>query len=250
MEPSAFSEFAFDLYRAFHLVYDIFRNRHSESCAFGFVYAHTVLARERLEYFFLKFGRHSYAVVLNDYVRTHIIVAYGRRLLIDGKLDRAFFVGELDCIGEKIQKHLIETNAVAIDAFLNYIFYIDVEVLLFDLYLRLNNRRHAFEHFSQRDLFHIKRHFAAFDFRHIEYVVYESQKVFARESDFFKTVVYLLFIIHVCACDRRHADNGVHGRANVVRHIGQEFAFCRICAYCRLFCGVKLIHVLAVEVKV
>ncbi len=117
VEFGALARFALKVDSAVHGVDNILGYRHAEPRALGLVNSAFVLAGERFEYLFLEFGGHAYAVVLDANMRANVSVAYGRGFLIEINADCAFVLRELDCVGEKVQKHLIEPYAVAVDVF-------------------------------------------------------------------------------------------------------------------------------------
>ncbi len=46
----------------------------------------------------------------------------------------------------------------------------------------------------------------------------------AGQGNFFQAVFYLLGIFNICRGNRRHAYDAVHGRADIMAHIGKKLA--------------------------
>ena len=74
--------------------------------------------------------------------------------------------------------------------------------------------------------------------------------MFAGQRDFPQTLNDLVPVIDVCGRDGSHADNRVHGRADIVAHVGEKFTLGFICSL-RLLAGLcKLGHLTAGHVHV
>ena len=67
--------------------------------------------------------------------------------------------------------------------------------------------------------------FAAFNPAHVQDVVDNGQQERGRLPDLLQAVNHSVPVIGVGQGNVRHADNGVHGGADVVAHVGQEAAF-------------------------
>ena len=66
---------------------------------------------------------------------------------------------------------------------------------------------------------------AAFDAAHLEHVVDEGQQVLAGAVDLAQVAAYFVHRQAVALCDGGVADDGVHGGADVMGHVGQEGRF-------------------------
>ena len=77
----------------------------------------------------------------------------------------------------------------------------------------------------------MQRQPTAFDFGHVHDIVDQAEQMLAGGCNFAQAVLYLLRVFQVGVRNRRHADNPVHRGADIVAHIGKEFAFCLVCAH-------------------
>ncbi len=81
------------------------------------------------------------------------------------------------------------------------------------------------------------QHLTAFNGAHIQHVINQRQQMVGCTVDFMKTVVDSLLIPTVLDGNPGHSDNAVNRGSNIMRHMGQEFAFGSIggsCLLCRL----------------
>ena len=67
-------------------------------------------------------------------------------------------------------------------------------------------------------------HASALDPAHIQDIVDEFQQMVSGIQDLVQAVLHSFFIIDMFECDPREAQNSVHGRPDIVGHIGQEQA--------------------------
>lgn len=74
-----------------------------------------------------------------------------------------------------------------------------------------------------------ERNLAALDTAHIEYIVDEREQMLARRRGLFQVVEHLLTVVDMGGRKRGEADDRVHRRADVVRHIEQKFALGAVC---------------------
>ena len=63
---------------------------------------------------------------------------------------------------------------------------------------------------------------AAFDTAHVQHIVDKAQQMVAGRKDLGQTILYLIPVFNVGRSQRCKANDSVHGRADVVGHIGQE----------------------------
>ena len=65
---------------------------------------------------------------------------------------------------------------------------------------------------------------AAFDSAHIQNIIDQRQQMVAGGKDLVQIVPHPFLILHIAGCQCGKSDNGVHGRADIMRHIGEECA--------------------------
>ena len=72
------------------------------------------------------------------------------------------------------------------------------------------------------DFLFLNLHTPAFDAAHVQNVVDERKKMLARGRNFRQIILHELGLIHMRRRQRREADDGVHGCADIVRHIVEK----------------------------
>ena len=65
-------------------------------------------------------------------------------------------------------------------------------------------------------------HLTLVDFGHVQHVVDEGHQVFGGIADFLQTVFHTFAVFYVGAGNGGHTDDGVHGRADLMAHAGEE----------------------------
>ena len=85
----------------------------------------------------------------------------------------------------------------------------------------------------------IQDHLAALDFGHVQNVVDKPHQQLAGQADVPQVFPHALRLVHVLLRQLGHAGDGVHGRADVVGHVGEEAALGAVGAL-RRFAGLLL----------
>ena len=80
----------------------------------------------------------------------------------------------------------------------------------------------------ERKFFVAETHSAAFDSAHVEDIIYNRQKITCARSDLFEITFKRRRQVFVVQGDIVQADDGVHGRANLVTHAGEESGLCDV----------------------
>ena len=88
---------------------------------------------------------------------------------------------------------------------------------------RFGHPDQIFHQFCQIEVLFAQEHLAALDAGHIQHLVDEGQQVAAGLGDLAQTVPHPLLIVQIGPGNGRHAHDGIHRRADIVGHIGQEF---------------------------
>ena len=78
-----------------------------------------------------------------------------------------------------------------------------------------------------------KLHAARFDTGHIQNIVDERKQVVGKLVDFLKILHRGVIFFKLALCQRKHADDAVHRRADLMRHAGKERGF-RLVGFLRL----------------
>ena len=220
IEFCALARFAFHRNCAVHGVHNIFCDGHPQAGTLRLVDSGAVFPHKGFKDFILKFRSHADAVVFDLQKHPHIGFSLGRGTFVKGNQNRAALRSKFHGVGKQVQQHLVEPHAVAVYIFCRNVVNKHVKMLIFGLNLRLDNIDDAIHHLPQGNLIHIQRHFAAFDFGHIQHVVNQSQQMLAGKGDFFQAVLHLLRVVNIGGSNSRHAHNSVHGRADIMAHIG------------------------------
>ena len=216
--------FAAQLYGSLHLVHDILGDGHAQPRSFYPVDAGIGLARKRIIDSLLEFFRHADASILHMDMGAHMPISQRGTLLIQAHGDGTAQGRELERVGKQIQQNLIQPHVVGIDSFRQNIANTDIETQFLRSDLRLHDAHQPFHDLTQGNDVDIEREPAALDLGHIQHIVDQSQQMPAGKRDFPQAVVNNGGILEIRRGDGRHAHDGVHGRTDVVTHIGQEFA--------------------------
>ena len=224
MEGAALVLLAGDGDGALHLVHNIFGDGHSQAGALGALHPGAVLPGEGLKDLLLEFLRHADARVPHDKVGADVAGPQGGVLLGHGHGDAAPLGGEFQGVGEQVEQHLIEADAVAVDVLLGDILNEDVKALFSGLHLGLNDADNALGGLPEADHVQVEGQLAALDLGHVQHVVDQPQQMLAGEGDFAQTGFHLVPVVHVGGGDGSHTHDGVHGGADVVAHVGEELA--------------------------
>ena len=73
--------------------------------------------------------------------------------------------------------------------------------------------------------FLIQMHFPAFNTAHIQDIINQAQQMISGGHDFFQIFLHLLFTVYMGNRQGCKAHDGIHGRPDIVGHIGKEYAF-------------------------
>ena len=102
---------------------------------------------------------------------------------------------------------------------MHYLMNMDCEIMVMRLNLGLYHSNHIIHEVGKIEILIDKRKLTAFDTRHVKHFIDKTQKMAARRGNLAKTFHNALTVVDVCARDGCHADNCVHRRSYVMRHI-------------------------------
>ena len=222
MELRPFACFALHLYGSVHGVHNILADGHAQPCTLRLMYPGAVLPGEGFKNLLLELRRHTHAAVLYPEVHPHKIVPFRRLLLIEIDMDFPSLGRKLVGIGQEINQYLVQPHPVTVYILRQNIGDKYVKHLVLGFYLGLDNGHDTVHGFPQGYHIQIKRHLAAFDLGHIQNIVNQSQQMAAGQCYLFQAVGQCLAVLQVGRGDRRHTHNGIHGRPDVMAHVGQE----------------------------
>ena len=132
---------------------------------------------------------------------------------------------ELDGVAGDVEQDLVQTQLVDDDVLVPHILGVDEEVLLLRVDKALDHAAQVMQKVRHVHRLLVELHAAAFDAAHIQDVVDQAQQVRAGSADLRQVILHQLRVVYVRLRQRREADDGVHGRADVVGHVVQERRF-------------------------
>ena len=181
------------------------------------------------------FGGNAYAGIAHLQTQPHLCALLG--LYAHGQGDLTTF-GELDGVVGKVDEYLAQPQRITHPVAGHLSRHIQHQLQALGGSFVANHIDHAGQHALQLKRLGIELQLARFDFGKIQNVVDHPQQVLA-------SLLNLAHIAHLTGVQTRlqrqvrHTDDGVHGRANFVAHIGQEVAFGPVGGICRLFGGLQ-----------
>ena len=171
----------------------------------------------------LKRRTHADAVIAD--MELIVRAALRRGLLLDdAQGDRAARRGEFDGVGHDVEHDLVEAHGVGDDVLVLHVDHVDEERDALGGNARLDDVAQVVHKLGQVHRARLERDLAALDAAHVEHVVDEREQVLARRRGLFQVVEHLFAVVDMGGRKRGEADDRVHRRADVVRHIEQEFA--------------------------
>ncbi len=225
IKTTAFAKLTLHGDSAAHQVNKAFRDAHAETGALNFIDCGILLAGKRLENMLLKLFRHAEAVIDNRGTNCGIVRIFAGQLA-DFKGNRAAGGRIFDGVCQQIQENLTNTNAVPYQIFMSYLVDTDCEALPLLAALRTYNTLNLPGLLRHFDRFHSELNLAGLDFAHIENVIYKAEHMPPGCLKFFDVIALFLRIVRLMLHQARHADYGVHGSADIMRHVGEELTFC------------------------
>ena len=181
------------------------------------------LPLEGLKDLFGKLRAHADAVILD----AELVLSAAAHLT--GKLphphrDRAARRGKLDGVGQQVQQNLVQPGLVAVDVLVGHVHDVHVKLQLLCVNLPADNGFQIVQHIRKVDLHLFQMDLSAFNAAHIQHIVDEGEQMVAGCKGLGKVVLHPIFIVDIADRQRGKADDGVHGGADIVGHIGKEGA--------------------------
>ncbi len=212
---------------AVHHLHKALRNGHAQARALNAADGGIALALERLENVRDKFLAHADAVVLYvEFIAAKALRSVG--LFHHPQAHSAARARVFDGIAQQVQKHLIQAQPVAADILVLYIDDIHIQIQLFGVNIGLNDVAQSVQDIGQAARALVQMDLAVFNAAHIQNIVDQAQQMIAGRHDLLQIVLHLLLPPNVREGQRGKADDRVHRRADIVRHIREERAFCAV----------------------
>ena len=127
----------------------------------------------------------------------------------------------LDCVGENIHQHPIQTVGVC-----QHIFVLQMGVYRKGLAalacLLADDAVQLADLLGQIHFFHIQGGLAALDAAHVQNIVYDAQQQLAGIFQLVQMFGQLFRLVQLVFHQSGNADDGVHGGADIVAHVGKE----------------------------
>ena len=228
----ALALFAFYLDVAVHQFYDTLGNGKAQARTAILAGTACVFLGKGLEQLGQKVLAHADTRVLDGKPEGGFAVERG--CLLDAEIDAPALVGELDGVPEDVDEHLPELHVVAYEVFVDVSD--KVAVVLDSLFLTLHAEHgvYLFHELGEGEFLVLQGELARFDAGHVQNFVDEVQQVFGGASDFLQVVLDLVRKSRFMEGETVQPDDGVHGSANLVAHVGEEYGLCPVGFFCHL----------------
>ena len=208
---------------AAHGVHNAFTDGHSKTASHDFTDSRIILSLKGFEELLLELPADSYARIA-DHKRQGRIPCRCTRAFRDFQFDSALPGRILHRIAEKIEQQLRHSQLVAEHVFGHGVCHLEGIFMSVRHDLRLHEIRDFLDQLPKVDPGLLQYHSAALDPAHIQYVIDQLQQMIAGRHDFLQTVPHLFRIVYVRRGNIGKSNDGVHRRADVVGHIGEEGA--------------------------
>ena len=206
---------------AAHHAHDVAADGHPQARALDLVHAGVLRAGEGLEDALEELRRHADAVVLEDeLVAGHLALVAG--LLRDLQADAPAVRRVLDGVAQQVGEDLLDAQGVADDLFVIDVVDAHRKLVAVLFHLRCGHGEQVVHEVAEIELLFHQLDLARLDLGHVEHLVDEAQQVLAGLGDLAQAVAHALWVVDVGGGDGGHADDAVHGRADVVAHVGEE----------------------------
>ena len=238
----AFSLLGLNLNGAAHHLHNVLGNGHAQSCALNFAHGGGALSLKGGEYLLRKFLAHSDSVILYpDFVQRAALYCLRELLQPDG--NGSACGSKLDRIGQKIQQHLVQPRFIAVNILVGHIHGIHIKFQLLCVDLPADNGFQVVEHIRKTDRCFLQMNLSGFNAAHIQNIIDQRKQMVAGGKNLPQIIPHPLRVVDVAQRQCGKADNGIHGGADVVGHIGKEGAFCLARGFCHMDCLCqRLIH--------
>ncbi len=227
-EFGATSHFALHFDGTAHHIHDILGDGHAQTGTLDATDSSTLLAGKRFEEMLLEILAHTDAIVFHmDFILG--IALQLHRILFHSHTHCATGIGEFQRIAQKIQKHLIQTQTIAVHIFIRYTHSVEEKIDPLRHDIGLQDRAQVMEYIGQMHFLLLDLHHAALDTAHVKHIIDERQEMIAGGGDFLQIVLYLILVIQISGSQSGEADNGIHRRTDVMGHIIQETGLRMVC---------------------
>ena len=164
---------------------------------------------------------HAHAIILE-----HELIAAAARpvagLLRHRQLQHAPVRCILHAVAHQVGKHLLQPQAVTQHVPVFQLLHLQLQCMAAGLNLGIHHGHQALHQLCQIKRLILQLHLAGLNLAHLQHLIDKVQKVLACHADLPQAVQHPLPVIHMAGGNSRHADDAVHGGADIVGHIGQK----------------------------
>ena len=219
LKASALAGGTLHIDRAAHQVHDVLGDGHTKAGALHLVGAGALLPGKGVKKGLLVGLAHANAVILHHKAVSGVVLVSGQ--LVHLKPDMPAGGRILDCVGENIHQHPIQTVGVC-----QHIFVLQMGVYRKGLAalacLLADDAVQLADLLGQIRFFHIQGGLAALDAAHVQNIVYDAQQQLAGVFQLVQMFGQLFRLVQLVFHQSGNADDGVHGGADIVAHVGKE----------------------------
>jgi len=166
----AFALLCLNLNSTAHHIHNILGNGHSKSCTLSPADCGSTLPLKRRKNLLYKFLTHTDSIILNpDFVQLTAFLC--SMTLSDPNRNGSSCRCKLNCIGQKIQQHLVQPRLITIDILICNIHYIHIKFQLLCMDLTTDDRLQVMKHLRQTDLRFFQMDLSTLNPAHIQYIV-------------------------------------------------------------------------------
>ena len=213
-------------YIAAHHLDDILCYRHSETRTAVGICGGGILLRKRVEYFRQILLVHAYARIADREFESRVFLKAPRLLHIES--DASGRGREFHGVSEYVYKHLFELHVVADIIIRDTAVYAALIGKSLVLTLARNKGVDLFKKAAELKLLAFYHHPAALYPAHIQYIVYEPEKMTGAHAYLFELFLCLRQKIRVAQSDIVYAYDSVHWRSYLVAHARQKRRFSHV----------------------
>ncbi|GFI65662.1 hypothetical protein IMSAG185_01265 [Lachnospiraceae bacterium] len=204
-----------------HHTDDILGDGHTQSRALNLADPGVLRPGEGKEDLFHIFSGHSDSVVFKDkFIAPRSRLRYGlfRHCQRDPSSVRRILYG----VSHNVHKGLLNAQTVSKHILVNDIVNTHLQFMAMLLYLGMHHGDQICKKLRKVEGLLVQAHLARLDLGHIQDLIDQPQKMPAGYGDLFQGIRHLFPVVDMAGGNGRHADDGIHGRADIMAHTGEK----------------------------
>ena len=227
---------------ATHHIHNILGDGHAKSCALSPAHSRSPLPLKRRKDLLYKFLAHADSGILHPNL-VQFTASLEPRILFQPDRNGSASRSKLDCIGQKIQQHLVQPCLVTIDILICHIHGIHIKLQLLRMDLPADNYLQIMKYIRQTDLYFFQMDLSTLNPAHIQDIIDQRKQMVTGGKDLTQIIPNPVFIINIAYSQCGKTDDCIHWCPNIVRHVGKEGTLCPVCSLRRTYCLRKcLVH--------